>query len=135
MAGNVQWLLAFIAIVAFSHFGVVEAVAGGHLQPVAEVGNGFQFQALGDLLASGDTVDRVGQVAGQHVLLGQVVQRGGEHRCAAWWLVLQAHFVLFAFGGFVGTAATLWLERGGVAGVGRQAVVEQVERADRASGG
>ena len=72
-----------------------------------------------------------------HVLLLEVVDRGGEHQIVADWLVLHASFVLLAGGRLERLAIEQRadagrLERGRVADVGRDAGVEIVDRANAA---
>ena len=71
---------------------------------------------------------------GGDVFLGDMEQRGGVEAVAARRLELQAEFPLLALGGRQGRAGGVGIgvrvERLGVADVGRQAVVEQVQRAD-----
>src|SRR5690606_5746958 len=99
----------------------------------------LQFQTARYLFAGLHAVERIDQVPSYHIALRQVIKRGRQQGAASRRLVLEADFVLFAFGRLEGVAVEvgggLWQERLRVTGVGRHAVVEQVERAELTGGG
>ncbi|MNZ27562.1 hypothetical protein D3C78_447820 [compost metagenome] len=131
-------LVRGIALVAVQRLGVGDVgvgVAGQDLEVLADLGVGFQLDALGAHFAHRGEEVVLGQLGGD-VLLGDVEHRGGVHAVAVLRLELQAGFPLLALGRLQGLAGGIRVgvrvERLGIADVGRDAVVEQVEHADAA---
>ncbi|CUJ17552.1 Uncharacterised protein [Achromobacter sp. 2789STDY5608628] len=119
------------------HLGVQQRQRGDQLQVVRDLSARLELQA-----ARADTaflrVEAEG-VRHQRVALADVERRHREQRVHAGRLVLQPDFILAGLARHerraAGVDADVGLERGGVADVGREAVVEQVQQAGAVAGG
>lgn len=113
--------------------GVDVSVVVEQLQVVAESGMGLRFEPLGARFADRGVEVILGSLGGG-VFLGDMEQRGGVETVAIRRLESRAEFLLLALGRHQGHTGGVGVgvraERSGIAGVGRQAVVEQVQRVD-----
>ncbi|MDT4826320.1 hypothetical protein FQZ97_596290 [compost metagenome] len=119
-------LQAIAVVRALFDLGIGVGVGADQLQFRGDVGVGLELETahldFADLTADTGLVDR-------DVFLGQVEHRCGQQYLGTGRLVLQAQFVLVAFGRFErggGACAGRGLERLGVGNVGREAGVEHV---------
>ena len=128
VARHLRHALAFLVTGAFDDFAVVVGVRAHQFEVLGHIRGSLQLQAFYAHFAylAGDTT-----LGHRHVLLCQVEHSSGEQAIAAWRLVLDAQFVLLAFGRFEGIGAVDGgtggsLERLGIGDVRRQAVIEYI---------